>query len=252
MTDETIRFYDDLAASYHLILEDWQSSISRQADVLHSIITDEWGGGVHRMVDVACGIGTQAIGLACRGYVVSASDLSANSVHRARYEVTQRGLDIAFSVGDMRTCRDRLGAGYDLVIACDNAIPHLLSNSEILTALRQMHGSLRSGGGILLTVRDYVVEPRGRGIMKPYGVREFDGRRVVAFQVWDFDSDHYDLSLYLVDDTGSPTSPTTRAYRSRYCAVSTDRLCELMNEAGFSSVKRIDEWFYQILIGTRR
>lgn len=253
MTDQTTRFYDDLAASYHLIFEDWEGSVGRQADVLHTIISGEWGSGSHRIADVACGIGTQAIGLAGLGHTVTASDISANSVRRAQYEATRRGLDMAFSVGDMRTCHDRLGSGFDLVIACDNAVPHLLNDGDILNALRQMHGCLRPGGGVLLTSRDYAKEPRGRGIMKPYGVREVDGRRIVAFQVWDFDGDHYDLSLYLVDDTGSPMSPTTRAYRSRYYAVSTERLCELMEEAGFSSVRRIDERFYQpVLIGTRR
>lgn len=252
MTDDITRFYDDLAASYHLIFEDWEGSIAHQAHVLHTIIADEWGGGPHRIADVACGIGTQAIGLAGLGHVVTASDISSNSVRRARQEAAKRGLDVVFLVGDMRTCHDRLGSGFDLVIACDNAIPHLLKDNDILAALRQMHDSLGQGGGALLTVRDYSLEPRGRGIMKPYGVREVEGRRVVAFQVWDFDGDHYDLSLYLVDDAGCPASPTTRVYRSRYYAVSTDRLCELMEEAGFKSVQRIDGRFYQpVLIGTR-
>jgi len=40
--------------------------------------------------------------------------------------------------------------------------------------------------------------------------------------------------------------------RSRYYAVSTARLCELLREAGFAQVKRVDGAFYQpLLIGTR-
>ena len=37
-----------------------------------------------RVLDVACGIGTQAIGLARRGFAVTASDVSAGAVRRAR------------------------------------------------------------------------------------------------------------------------------------------------------------------------
>jgi len=80
VTSETTQFYDDLAASYHLIFEDWDRSIARQAQALNEVISAEWGGSVNHVLDVACGIGTQAIGLAGRGLQVTASDISAASV----------------------------------------------------------------------------------------------------------------------------------------------------------------------------
>ena len=40
--------------------------------------------------------------------------------------------------------------------------------------------------------------------------------------------------------------------RSRYYAISTEHLMELMREAGFAHVRRIDDAFYQpVLVGTR-
>jgi hypothetical protein len=40
--------------------------------------------------------------------------------------------------------------------------------------------------------------------------------------------------------------------RSRYYAISTMRLCELMQEAGLKDVRRIDGAFFQpVLVGTR-
>jgi SAM-dependent methyltransferase len=247
------RFYDDLADSYHLIFEDWEASIARQASQLSALIAAEWGDGVKRIADVACGIGTQAIGLSSRGFEVTASDLSARSVERARREAQARGLSIAFDQGDMRDCHARLGSGLDLVIACDNAIPHLLNDADILRALRQMHACLRPGGGLLISVRDYAREPRGRGLLKPHGTREIEGSRVIAFQVWDFEGEHYDLALYFVIDPADGTAPKTEVYRSRYYAVPIERLCLLLAEAGFTAVRRIDEGFYQpILVGTRR
>ena len=54
-------FYDDLAQSYHLIFEDWDTSIIRQGDALSDVILERWGGDIRTVLDVACGIGTQAI-----------------------------------------------------------------------------------------------------------------------------------------------------------------------------------------------
>ena len=40
--------------------------------------------------------------------------------------------------------------------------------------------------------------------------------------------------------------------RSRYYAISTTKLCDLMREVGFHNVRRIDEAFFQpVLVGTR-
>ncbi|HSI56798.1 MAG TPA: hypothetical protein VLA16_04530 [Ideonella sp.] len=40
--------------------------------------------------------------------------------------------------------------------------------------------------------------------------------------------------------------------RSHYDAISTTRLCDLMREAGFRDVRRIDDVFYQpVLVGSK-
>src|SRR5580658_9808591 len=62
--------YDDLAAYYHLIFENWDASIARQAGVLGPLIERACGKARPRILDAACGIGTQAIGLAMRGHTV--------------------------------------------------------------------------------------------------------------------------------------------------------------------------------------
>ena len=71
------RFYDELAPFYHLIFPDWEASIQRQAESLDGVIRERWGEGRLSILDVACGIGTQALGLAALGHRVTASDISA-------------------------------------------------------------------------------------------------------------------------------------------------------------------------------
>jgi SAM-dependent methyltransferase len=244
-------FYDRLAPFYRLIFPDWDASIERQADQLDGLIRERWGPEVRSILDVACGIGTQAIGLAMRGFAVTASDLSAGAVDRARDEARRRGLAIDFSVGDMRAAHDLHRGPFDAVIACDNAIPHLLNDEDLLSALRQMYLCTRAGGGCLITVRDYEKEDRGNGLIKPYGVRDRDGKRTIIFQVWDFEGEVYDLSMYFIVDEGGD-HPSAHVMRSKYYAIGTGRLLDLMRRAGFLQVERLDGRFYQpVLVGTR-
>src|SRR5262249_17432252 len=107
-------------------------------------------------------------------------------------------------------------------------------------------------GGCLLTVRDYDREERGKGLVKPYGVRQEDGRRYIIFQVWDFEGDTYDLAMYFVVDDLSSERIVTHVMRTQYNAVGTDHLLALMGRAGFTRVERLDGRFYQpVLVGNR-
>src|SRR5262245_2330789 len=96
------RFYDELAPFYHLIFQDWDATIRRQAEALDGIIRERWGDGRLSILDVACGIGTQALGLAALGHRVTASDISSGAVERATREAAARGLAVRFSVADIR------------------------------------------------------------------------------------------------------------------------------------------------------
>jgi len=247
----TIDFYDQLTPLYHLIHQDWNASIQRQGEQLAGLIESRWPGS-RKVLDVSCGIGTQAIGLAMRGYSITASDLSPNEIARAGQEAALRDVNLALSVCDMRQAHTHHGSGFDVVISCDNSLPHLLTDQDLLTAFKEMRACLRDGGGCLVTVRDYEREERGKNLVKPYGTRLVDGRRYLLFQVWDFEGEHYDLSFFFVEEDLATREVKTHVMRSRYYAVSTLRLMELMREAGFDDVQRLDGTFYQpVLIGTR-
>jgi glycine/sarcosine N-methyltransferase len=86
MTHQILDFYESLADYYHLIFEDWDQSIRRQAKVLDSLISSELPGRPLDILDCACGIGTQTLGFASLGHHVVGSDLSAAEVRRAEKE----------------------------------------------------------------------------------------------------------------------------------------------------------------------
>jgi glycine/sarcosine N-methyltransferase len=65
------RFYDQLAADYHLIYADWDAGMSRQGSALSTLIENELGIAGTAVLDCSCGIGTQAIALGLRGHRVT-------------------------------------------------------------------------------------------------------------------------------------------------------------------------------------
>ena len=244
-------FYDQLTPFYHLIHQDWNASIARQGQQLSALIEREWT-GKRRVLDLACGIGTQALGLASLGYEVSGSDLSPAAVARAKVEAEKRHLTVSFSVCDMREAHSQHGARFDIAVCADNSLPHLLSDDQILAALKQMHDCIEPAGGCIITVRDYDREARGNSIVKPYGVRFEDGKRYLLFQVWDFEEQRCKITFFFVQEDLSTKEVKTYTMRSEYYAVSITRLMALMADVGFERVRRLDDAFYQpVLIGTK-
>jgi len=245
------RFYDELAPFYHLIFLDWEATIRQEAEALERVIRERWGDGRLSILDVACGIGTQALGLAALGHRVTASDISAGEIERARREAASRGLAVRFSVADMRLAAAHHREQFDLVIACDNSVAHLLTDEDLLAAFGQLLACIRPGGGCLISVRDYDREERAGVQVKPYGIRDKGGVRYLLWQVWEFHGPVYDVAFYFVEDRGGPDC-ATRVMRSQLYAVGTDKLMELMRQAGFAQVERLDGRFYQpILVGRR-
>jgi SAM-dependent methyltransferase len=248
----TIRdFYDGLAPFSHLIYQDWPESSRRQAAQLQRLISTQWGDEVRTILDAACGIGTQALGLAQLNYQVTASDLSPAAVERAGREAEKRQLAIAFSVADMRRLYTHHQQQFGVVIACDNAVPHLLTDADLGQAFQQFYQCTQPGGGVIISVRDYDKVERSGIQLKPEGVRSVDGRRYILFQVWQFEGDIYEMSMYVVEDERDKAC-TVRVLRGHYYAVGTGKLMQLLTQAGYEQVKRLDDAFFQpVLIGTK-
>jgi SAM-dependent methyltransferase len=244
-------FYDQMAPFYHLLYQDWDKSIERQAVQLNSLIKERWGDEVRTILDVSCGIGSQALGLAQLNYQVTASDLSPGAVDRAKQEAKKRGVAVRFSVADMRQAYTHHQQQFDVVISCDNAVPHLLTDADILQAFHQFFACTRPGGGVIVNMRDYDKVERSGLRLEPERVRVEDGKRYILFQVWEFEGDIYEMSLYLVKDEGG-TDCTAQVMRAHYYAIGMGKLMKLMEQAGYEQVKRLEGVLSRpVLIGTR-
>ena len=167
-------FYDALAPYYHLIYGDWEAAITRQGAALASLLEIAGVGKDDPILDAASGIGTQTLGLLKLGYQVTASDISAGAIARLHAELASRGLVANTYVDDLRTLARTAAGSMAAIIACDNSVPHLLSDSEILQALRSCLRCLRPGGTALFSVRDYARIVRKNPDVRPYDL-QYDG-----------------------------------------------------------------------------
>lgn len=71
---------------------------------------------------------------------------------------------------------------FDVIICADNAIPHLLTNDEILRALQRFFDKLRVGGLAMFSVRDYAKEDVKNDQIRPYKVQMKDDNRIMMYQ----------------------------------------------------------------------
>ena len=247
----TAQFYDQLAPYYHLLYGDWEHSIDKQGRALAELLQELGVTPGERILDAASGIGTQTLGLIKGGFKVTASDISPGAIDRLKLELSRRALTAEAHVDDLRTLSRAPSESISAVIACDNSIPPLLSDSEIFEAFQSCYRCLRPGGAAIFSVRDYAAIERVNPDVRPYGLRHESGSRFLAVQVWEWDHDQYDLRVYLTSEAPDGTC-RTQVLRSRYYAVSIDRLLSLLVDAGFVGVERRDDVLFQpVLIGRR-
>lgn len=256
MPDDPKSFYDRLAENYHLIFEDWDASIKRQSSILGSILERECGiPSTVRILDCACGIGTQLLGLAARGFRLTGCDFSSASIARVRKETGQRRLLIPAYIADMQDLSVVPEKDFDAVMCMDNALPHLESDEQLLKALLEIRSKLALNRLLMVSMRDYdrLLQERP-AIQAPMFYRDH-GRRRIVHQVWDWiDDRRYSFHLYITRETESGWEG--QHYASTYRALLRDELSRLLEAAGFANCRWIlpaQSGFYQpILLATAR
>lgn len=241
-------YYNALAPYYKFIYPDWEDSVKRQAMALDSVIREIWADNVQHILDAACGIGTQSIGLAQLGYTVAASDTSSAQIQLARAEASKRELNIEFCVGDMRELWQVHQRQFDIVIACDNAVPHLLSDAEILSAFEQFNRCTKQGGGCIISAHDYANMNRSQKRLYPRLPQDTSRECIVMLDVWEFDGDFHETTTYVVEDKGQPTAQTRVIRGGRCYCVSIAELEKLLAQAGFGEVRALRDRFFQPLV----
>jgi glycine/sarcosine N-methyltransferase len=252
MEEKVASFYSPLAEHYHLIFEDWDQSIDRQAKILNPLLASEVREGPLKILDCACGIGTQAIGFAMYGHQVVASDVSRGAIARAIKEAERRCQRIAFHVSDMTSFAEIEARDFDVVAALDNALPHL-SPTELSRTLRAIASKLQSNGLFMASIRDYDLLMRQRPSIQGPVFYGSEGTRQIVLQVWDWiDDRRYTLHQYITLQSGQEW--ISHHFVSEYRCLLMDELTALLQSAGFEKMRWLmpsESGYYQPLVLAR-
>ncbi|WP_240040945.1 class I SAM-dependent methyltransferase [Paenibacillus ginsengarvi] len=253
--ESVIEFYDGLAEDYHLIFHDWDTAISRQSEALSKMIRSKLVEPLKEVsiLDCSCGIGTQAIGLAKKGFKVTATDLSPVSVARAQKEAESFGVALLFGVADFRSLEKEIPGVFDVVLSADNAIPHLLTDEDLALAARNLYAKLNNGGVLLLTIRNYdeLVKEKQKATVP----HVFDEGRRIVFQVWDWEKDTlvYTTNHFIMQKIGGEW--TTKQSKTKYRAILREELNRCLSAVGFVDIEwhmPTESGFYQPIVTARK
>lgn len=249
---DVVRFYDELAVDYHLIYADWRKSVARQGAVLDRLIGSYLGAGARAVLDCTCGIGTQAIGLAARGHRVHATDVSSVAVERAAREAKTFGVEMTTGVADVRALEREVEGTFEVVLSCDNSLPHLIDDADLAAAARGMRAKLARGGLVIASIRDYDRLATERPRAEP--PRVLDDPRRVVFQVWDWapDGRTYTVGQFIMRRAGDAWDVTH--VEARYRALQCEELASVLAAGGFEGVRWHTEdetGFFQPIVTAR-
>ncbi len=226
-------FYDNLASQYDKLFLDWQATIKEQSIMLDKLFKNNGYDKKSKILDCACGIGTQSIGLAILGYNVTASDISTNELEEAKQRAIKNNVKICFKNADFRILSKTFSQKFDIVIAMDNALPHMLTKSDLEMAIKSITSQMASGGMFIASIRDYDVLLESKPpYSAPYIYKTEKGQRV-SFQTWSWDGDNYKLIQYIIEDD---ISLKTSKFESEYRAVCREELTNTLLSNGCSSV----------------
>ena len=248
----TQKFYDDLATHYTKLFLDWNEATREESALLDKIFKENGYDKDAKVLDCACGIGTQALGLAALGYNMAASDISSNGILEAKGEAIRRNLKIRLENCDYRKLADHFKDKFDIIIAIDNALPHMLSKEALEVAIQSIINQLEDVGMFVASIRDYDELIKNKPPYSPPYVHKRDKGQRVSFQTWEWKDDNYKLIQYIIDDE---ESLQVSKFECEYTATRREEMTKLLLAYGCSKV----EWkfpeetgFYQPIVVARK
>ena len=190
-----------------------------------------------RVLDIGCGTGGVALSCAEAGAVVTGIDINAGMLEVARRKPVpvETGGSVEWVELGAVEIEDRFPElTFDAVVSCDNAVPHLMTDNDLCQAMSSMLSQLRSGGLLLIGVRDYDQMADKRPKTTPIRSFGIPPNRRIVFQTWEWaeDGSLYDFDHFLLTET--PDGWVTHHGRNRYRAWSRAELESAAAGAGFT------------------
>lgn len=241
-------FYDNLATQYDKLFLDWSATSQEQAAFLDKLFAANGFDKTANILDCACGIGTQAIGLAAIGYHVTGSDISSCELAEAGKRAAANKVSLRFEQADFRVLSDTFSEKFDIIIAMDNALPHMLTCNDLAMAIKSIINQLQEGGIFVASIRDYDALLMDKPPYSPPYIHKCEQGQRVSFQTWTWKDDIYHLIQYIIDDQGSLQ---VSKFECEYRAIRRQELTDLLMANGCPEIRWLfpeETGFYQPIV----
>lgn len=244
----TQTFYNNLAGQYDKLFLDWQATTQEQAALLDGIFAANGFDKSARVLDCACGIGTQSIGLAALGYNITASDISTGELIEAKMRAEKNNVKIRFEQADFCALSEVFSEKFDIIVAMDNALPHMLTSDDLAKAIGSITEQLECGGIFVASIRNYDALLADKPPYSPPYIHKTGKGQRVSFQTWTWQGENYRLVQYIIDDEDELK---TSKFECEYRAVRREEMTSLLKEKGCKEVLWLfpeESGFYQPIV----
>lgn len=225
--------YDAFSEDYDRFVN-WESRLNFELPWLLQQLDSAHG---RRVLDAACGTGIHVIALAQRGFQAAGADLSAPMVDHARENADHAGVSVQFVAAGFGQLVAAFPEPFDVLLCLGNSLPHVLSEDELLTALRDFAACLRPGGLLILQNRNFdMVMADMERWMEPQGHREGD-REWIFFRFYDYLPDGLiQFNILTLHRTHPSAGWTQRVTSTRLRPLLRVPLTQALQAAGFEHV----------------
>ena len=245
-------FYDNLATQYDKLFLDWNATTREQAVILDRIFQNYGFGRSAKILDCACGIGTQTIGLAAMGYAVTGSDISQGELAEAGERAQKKNLQIPFVRADFCALANTFQQKFDIILAMDNALPHMLTADALNCAIRSIVNQIAEGGIFVASIRDYDALLAEKPPYSPPYIHQTEQGQRVSFQTWNWEGENYRLVQYIIDDENTLQ---ISKFDCEYRATRREEITRLLLDNGCGEVAWLfpeETNFYQPIVVARK
>ncbi len=187
-------FYDALAPMFD-VMTDWEARLAAEGPFLRAALEEVRAA---RVLDAACGSGGHALALASWGYEVVGADASPVMVQMAREKAQAAGLNVPFAVAGLTDLAGVPGLGtFDAVLCLGNSLPHLLTQADLVAALRAVADILKPGGLFVTQNLNYDLrwQRQPRWFAAQGGT--LDGQEVLVWRFADYDAPAGQIAFHI-------------------------------------------------------
>jgi len=227
-------FYDKIADKYNWFFSSRDRIMESESAEIGSILREH---AVKTVLDCSCGDGLQSIALARRGYTVTGSDISSGMIERARCYAKEAGVTIRFEQADFRELEKNFPDQYDCVLSWGNAIPHLMTETDIYRALSGIYGRTTAGGIAVIEMRNYDKMLQDRPRFHPMRIHDVrDGFRYSILYVFDYFPDRIRFNVVYLMENLETGEKRMEQEAVDYNPIQKENFTQYLQNAGFCDI----------------